>query len=184
MTTIPITRLPSGTFVLGNVDGAGTTARMYNLPDGYIVDGDIIRDRAGMPCAIEPRVMGFVALVSATRPEGVLLTTSMAALPGDTPQRDEDARRRRQQEAERRAREARSAAAAALHLGDTNWHVAQPYRDDPFRPRPYRAYGPDEYGWYRVTGAAVVFRSWHDAHAYALDFSFLDPTGRTYFKSV
>ena len=60
MTQIVLTRHYSGFrnvadyFSVGNNEAASTSVARYDLPAGYSIDGDVVRDSAGYECAIYP----------------------------------------------------------------------------------------------------------------------------------
>ena len=60
MIKVTLTRHYSGfrnvadSFSVGNNEDASTSVASYELPAGYSIDGDVVRDSAGYECAIYP----------------------------------------------------------------------------------------------------------------------------------
>jgi hypothetical protein len=87
MTIVTITRISPNSYAVGNVDVPGSTAEAYQLPAGYSVDADTIRDANGEACAIEPTHYGTVRLRSSAG-ERRLATDWYHRPAGGTPLRD------------------------------------------------------------------------------------------------
>lgn len=74
MTAVTLTRHYSGfrnvadKFSVGDNEMADSSVSDYLLPDGYEVDGDMIRDANGYQCAIVPHGSGRPQLISLAGP--------------------------------------------------------------------------------------------------------------------